>query len=291
MSSTDLRQKLPHLVALTRLNRPIGIFLLLWPTLWSLWFAADGVPHIDVLIIFVLGTVLTRSAGCAINDYADRDFDGHVARTRNRPLATGALAPKDALILAATLMGMAFLLVLLTNRLTIALSFVALVLASAYPFAKRITDFAQAVLGMAFAFAIPMGFAAQTGSVPPLAWLLFLGAALWAMAYDTLYAIADRPDDLKLGLRSTAIRFGQYDLIIVTLIHGVVLAILAYAGYLTDRGLLWYVAVLASLGFIVRQLWLAKDRDPARCIQAFLNNNWLGLMLFAALVVDYAIHP
>ena len=231
MSQYPLLQKLPDYIALTRLDRPIGIWLLMWPMLWSLWFAAEGVPRLDVLIIFVLGTILTRSAGCAINDFADRDFDGHVQRTQQRPLATGALSAREALGAAGVLMILAFLLVLLTNPLTIALSFVALLLAVVYPFTKRVTHWPQAFLGAAFAFAIPMAFAAQTNACQPAAWWLFIDALIWAMAYDTLYAMADREDDLKIGIRSTAILFGRYDILATAILHLATIALLAWIGH------------------------------------------------------------
>lgn len=288
---TDLGQKLPHFVALTRLNRPIGIYLLMWPMLWALWFAAEGIPRLDVLLIFILGTVLTRSAGCAINDYADRDIDGHVARTHQRPLATGALTGSEALLATAVLLAAAFLLVLLTNALTVKLSLVAAALAIAYPFAKRYTHWPQIVLGAAFGFAIPMAYSAQTNTLPPQAWWLFLGALLWAVAYDTLYAMADREDDLKIGVKSTAILFGSLDLIIVAVLQVVVLGILALIGWQAGRGLLYFTGLALSCGFIVHQLRLARDRDPARCVQAFLNNNWLGMTVFIGLVLDFALHP
>lgn len=288
---TDLGQKLPHFVALTRLNRPIGIYLLMWPMLWALWFAAKGIPRLDVLLIFVLGTVLTRSAGCAINDYADRDFDAHVARTRERPLATGALSPRDALLATAALLGAAFLLVLLTNALTVQLSLLAAALAVAYPFAKRYTHWPQLVLGAAFGFAIPMAYAAQTNTVPSQAWWLYLAAILWALAYDTLYAMADRDDDLKIGIKSTAILFGRHDLLAVGLIQVVVIALLTFVGWQAGRGIVYYLSLLSAFGFVGYQLWIARERNPARCVQAFLNNNWLGMTVFAGLVLDFAITP
>ena len=288
---TDLGQKLPHFVALTRLNRPIGIYLLMWPMLWALWFAAKGIPRLDVLLIFVLGTVLTRSAGCAINDYADRDFDAHVARTRARPLATGALSARDALLATAVLLGVSFLLVLLTNALTIQLSLVAAALAIAYPFAKRYTHWPQIVLGAAFGFAVPMAYAAQTNAVPAQAWWLYLAAILWALAYDTLYAMADRDDDLKIGIKSTAILFGRYDLLIVGVLQVIVIALLTFIGWQDGRGIVYFLSLLSAFGFIGYQLWIARERNPARCVQAFLNNNWLGMTVFAGLVLDYAIAP
>jgi len=286
----SFNQKLPHYVSLTRLNRPIGIFLLLWPMLWALWFAADGWPNIDVLIIFVLGTVLTRSAGCAINDFADRHVDGHVARTRHRPLATGALSGREALAAAAVLMLVAFALVLLTNRLTITLSFIALLLASVYPFAKRFTHLAQVFLGAAFAFAIPMAYAAQTGALPPLAWILFVIAACWAVAYDTLYAMADREDDLKIGVKSTAILLGNKDILATGIIQLVVLASMVWVGMLKARGAVYFLALAAALVLVCYQLYLVRERNPQRCIQAFLNNNYLGLVVFVGIVIDYELN-
>ncbi len=291
LNYTDFGQKLPHLVALTRLNRPIGIYLLMWPMLWALWFAAKGIPRLDVLLIFILGTVLTRSAGCAINDYADRNFDAHVARTRTRPLATGALSPRDALLSTAVLLAIAFLLVLLTNPLTIQLSLGAAALAIAYPFAKRFTHWPQVVLGAAFGFAVPMAYAAQTNAVPAQAWWLYLAAIVWALAYDTLYAMADREDDLKIGIKSTAILFGRHDLLIVAVLQLVVLMLLCIIGWQDGRGIVFFLSLLGALGFVGYQLWIARERNPARCVQAFLNNNWLGMTVFAGLVLDFAIAP
>ena len=281
--------KVPHYIALTRLDRPIGVFLLLWPTLWALWFAAAGVPRLDVLAIFVLGTVLTRSAGCAVNDFADRKIDGHVARTRDRPLASGALSAREALAAAAVLMALAFVLVLFTNRLTILLSFAALVLASVYPFAKRVTHFPQVVLGAAFGFAIPMAFAAETNAVPPLAWALFATALLWTVAYDTLYAMADRDDDLRIGVRSTAVLLGRADLAVVGTLQCLVILLLALIGAHAGRGWLYAAGLVVALALALRQLHLARDRDPAHCVAAFLDNNRLGLAVFVGLVADYAV--
>ncbi len=291
MNNTKLGPKLPHFVALTRLDRPIGIYLLLWPMLWALWFAAEGVPRLNVLFIFILGTILTRSAGCAVNDYADRHFDGHVERTKNRPLATGALSAREALLAAAVLMLIAFVLVLFTNPLTIFLSIVAVILAVIYPFSKRYTHLPQVVLGAAFGFAVPMAFAAQTNTLPAIAWWLYLSAIVWSVAYDTLYAIADRKDDLKIGIKSSAILFGRFDLAMVVLFQMVVIALLVLVGWLAGRGFVYFAGLTASTGFVAYQIWLARDREPARCVQAFLNNNWLGLTVFIALVTDYAINP
>lgn len=263
----------------------------MWPMLWAFWFAADGAPHLPTLLIFIIGTVLTRSAGCAINDYADRDFDGHVTRTRNRPLATGALSATDALSATAVLMALAFALVLFTNTLTIKMSFVALFLAMLYPFTKRYTHFPQLALGAAFAWAVPMAFAAQINTVPGIGWWLFVAAVIWAMAYDTLYAMVDRDDDLKIGIKSTAILFGRSDLLIVGLLQAVVLLILTYIGLQQGRGGIYLAGLFCAAGFVVYQLWISRHREPAPCLRAFLNNNWLGMTVFVALVIDYIVKP
>jgi len=279
-------------MALTRLDRPIGIWLLMWPMLWALWFAASGPPSLDVLLIFLAGTILTRSAGCAINDYADRNFDAHVERTRYRPLATGEIKPREALIVAAVLMILAFCLVLLTNRMTILMSFVALLLAAFYPFAKRFTDWPQLVLGLAFSWAIPMAYAAQTGTLPRDAWLVFLASVLWAIAYDTMYAMADREDDLRIGIKSTAILFGDVDIAMVAFIQIIVLATLLLCGNLLGLELLFRAGLIIALLLVVYQLMLIRKREPSRCIQAFLNNHYLGMIVFIGIVLDYAlVHP
>jgi len=279
-------------MALTRLDRPIGIWLLMWPMLWAFWFAAGGPPSLDILLIFLVGTVLTRSAGCAINDYADRNFDAHVERTRYRPLATGEITPREALIVAALLMLMAFCLVLLTNRITILMSFVALLLAALYPFAKRFTDLPQLVLGLAFSWAIPMAYAAQTGTVTRDAWLVFLASVLWAIAYDTMYAMADREDDLRIGIKSTAILFGDLDIAMIAFIQITVLATLLLCGNILELGLLFHSGLIIALFLVIYQLVLIRKREPSRCIQAFLNNHYLGMIVFIGIVLDYALaHP
>ncbi len=288
MISYPLRQKLPHFVSLTRINRPIGIYLLMWPMLWAFWMAAAGIPNIDTLVIFLLGTVLTRSAGCAINDYADRHIDAHVSRTANRPLATGALSAKEALVAAAALMLLAFFLVLLTNQLTIVMSFGALILASIYPFSKRFTFWPQAFLGAAFAFAVPMAFAAQTNAVPPMAWLIFFAALIWAMAYDTLYAMTDREFDIKIGVKSTAILFGRYDLLAVGILQGCMILCMGLAGYWAELGLVYYIGLLVAIVLICKQLISCQHRDPHKCYEAFLNNHWVGLAIFLGVAIDYA---
>jgi len=291
VNSIYLGQKLPAFVSLTRLDRPIGIYLLMWPMLWAFWFAADGVPHLPSLAIFLIGTVLTRSAGCAVNDYADRELDGHVARTSKRPLATGALSGKEALLATAILMALAFVAVLFTNALTIKLSLAALLLALLYPFTKRYTHFPQVILGAAFGLAVPMAFAAQTNNIPGVAWGLYAAAIVWAMAYDTLYAMADRDDDLKIGIKSTAILFGRHDLLIVGLLQLAVLVILMFIGSHEQRGIAFFTGLVCASGFVIYQLWISRNRDSAKCLQAFLNNNWMGMTVFLALFIDYMHKP
>ena len=293
VSSTPAgRGRLRAYMALTRLDRPIGIWLLMWPMLWALWFAADGIPSIKVLVIFVLGTILTRSAGCAINDYADRNFDAHVSRTSNRPLATGEIKAFEALIIAGVLMLLAFALVLQTNTLTIQLSVVALVLAAVYPFAKRYTHLPQVVLGLAFSWAIPMAYAAQSNQLDRITWLVFVASVLWAVAYDTVYAMADRDDDRKIGIKSTAILFGDADIFMVGVIHVMVLMTLILTGQLLQLGLIYYAGLVIAACMMVYQLIIIRKRQPEGCIRAFLNNHYLGMTVFIAIVLDYLFsHP
>lgn len=283
----DLNDRLHQYYLLTRLHKPIGIFLLLWPTLWGLWIAAEGWPVWHTLLVFVLGVVLMRSAGCVINDYADRDFDPHVERTRERPIAAGRVTPREALLLFGALCLLAFLLVLTQNRLTIYLSFGAVVLAALYPFSKRYTNLPQVVLGAAFGWAIPMAFAAVQGTVPKIAWLLFTVNVLWSTAYDTLYAMVDRDDDLKIGVKSTAILFGESDRLIVGVLQGLVLAGLLLVGAMAGLGLYFYLALLVVAGLSLYQQYLIRERDKAGCFQAFLNNNWLGAAVFAGIFLHY----
>lgn len=274
---------------LTRVNRPIGTYLLLWPTLWALWLAAEGVPDPRVLVVFVLGAVLMRAAGCAINDFADRHIDGHVTRTVGRPLATGAIRPWEAVVVALVLALAAFALVLALNRLTVYLAFGAVFLAALYPFSKRFTHLPQVFLGAAFSWAAPMAFAAQTGTVPVLAWLVFTVNLLWTVAYDTMYAMADRDDDLKIGVRSTAILFGEHDRVMVGLLQVLVLIGLALIGMRFGLGAWYFASVAAAGAFFVYQQFLIHDRMPGLCFRAFLNNAWVGLVVFLGLLADFWI--
>jgi len=279
--------RLKDYALLMRLHRPIGIFLLLWPTLWGLWFASAGRPDGLVFTVFVLGVVLMRSAGCVINDYADRGFDPHVARTRDRPIAAARVSPREALLLFATLCLAAFALVLLLEWLTIALAFVGAFLAASYPFLKRYTSLPQFYLGAAFGWSIPMAFAAQTGGVPALAWVLFAANVCWAVAYDTAYAMVDREDDLKVGVKSTAILFGRYDRLLIGVFHAAALAWLAAAGFMSGRGLLYDAGLVAGALLAVRQQYLIRDRSKDGCFKAFLDNNRFGMAVFAGLLLDY----
>ena len=282
-----LRERVHQYYLLTRLHKPIGILLLLWPTLWALWIAAAGMPELSVLLVFVLGVVLMRSAGCVINDYADRHFDPHVARTRERPIAAGRVGPREALILFAVLCLLAFALVLTLNRQTIYLSFGALLLAAVYPFSKRYTQLPQVVLGAAFGWAIPMAFAAVQGEVPRIAWLLFTVNVLWSTVYDTFYAMVDREDDVKIGVKSTAILFGESDLLIVGVLQILMLAGLILVGQLADLGRYFYLGLLVAAGLSLYQQYLARRRDRDGCFQAFLNNNALGASVFLGIFLHY----
>ncbi len=282
-----LGQRLREYALLMRLDRPIGILLLLWPTLWALWLAAGGWPEPLVLFVFSAGVVLMRSAGCVINDYADRDFDPHVERTANRPLAAGRLAPKEALWLFVGLALAAFALVLLMNPLTIMMSFAGAALAASYPFMKRYTHLPQLHLGIAFGWAIPMAYAAQANALPAVAWLLFAVNICWTIAYDTMYAMVDRDDDLKIGVKSTAILFGRADRLIIGLLQLATLAGLLLIGRLEGLGP-WYHAGLALAAVLaLYQQWLIRRRERAGCFKAFLNNNSFGAVVFAGLLLHY----
>jgi 4-hydroxybenzoate polyprenyltransferase len=274
---------------LARFDRPIGTLILLWPTLWALWIAGQGKPDAQVFTVFVLGVVLMRAAGCVINDYADRDFDPHVERTRQRPIAAGRVTPKEALILFGVLTLISFGLVLLMNPFTIGLSFIGAFLAASYPFMKRFTHLPQAYLGAAFGWAVPMAFAAQTNTIPPVGWILYLAVLLWALVYDTMYAMVDKDDDLKIGVKSTAILFGDYDRHIMGALQIVMLGLLVIVGRMQELGLFYYAGLLAAGGLAVYQQKLIFHREKALCFKAFLNNNWFGLAVFAGLVLDYLV--
>lgn len=273
-----------------RFHRPIGIFLLLWPTLWALWIAGRGHPDPKIVVIFILGVVLMRAAGCVINDFADRDFDPYVARTRNRPLAARKLSSKEALLLFGILVTTAFLLVLQLNRLTIALSFVALFLAASYPFTKRFFPLPQAYLGLAFGWAVPMAFAAQTGRVPVVAWGLLLATLFWALAYDTIYALIDREDDRKIGIRSTALLFEPYDRQAIALFQFLMLVTLFWIGEEVDLGIWYRLGLFLAALLMGYQQWLIRRDDSAFCLKAFNNNGWVGAVIFLGIVLDYTFH-
>ncbi len=274
---------------LIRLDKPIGTLLLLWPTLGALWLAAAGRPTWTQLLVFSMGTLLMRSAGCAINDWADRRFDPHVERTARRPLAVGEVPPWEAVAVAAALAFCAFLMVLATNRTTILLSLPAVVIAGVYPFFKRFFALPQAFLGVAFSFGIPMAFAAVHDAVPALAWWLFAGNLLWVVAYDTEYAMVDRDDDLRLGLRTSAIAFGRYDVAAVLVCYAGYLAAMFAVGRVEALGSLYHAGLLAALGCALWHWRLIRDRDRARCFRAFLHNHWLGFAVFAGIALDYAV--
>ena len=277
----DWRIRLGHYWRLVRADRPIGIYLLLWPALWALWVAAEGIPPWWTLLVFVLGTALMRSAGCAINDYADRDFDGHVSRTALRPLAAGLVSPREALAVFVVLSLLAFALVLTLNTKTIAYSFVAVVLAAGYPFMKRYTHMPQLVLGMAFGWAVPMAFTALQNQTPPVAWVLFAATVVWALIYDTMYAMVDREDDIKIGIKSTAILFGRFDRVVIGLLQALMLALLWLVGDMAGRGVLYQAALAAGAGLFVYHQWLIRRREPQACFHAFLHNHYFGMLVFS----------
>jgi 4-hydroxybenzoate polyprenyltransferase len=274
-------------ISLMRLDRPIGIFLLLWPMLWALLIASKGEPDLEILLIFTLGVVLMRSAGCVINDYADRNIDQHVERTRDRPLAAGRITVGETLFIFAVLCAAAFTLVLLLNRLTVLLSIVGVGLAVSYPFMKRLTHLPQVYLGAAFGWSVPMVFAAQTSTVPPIAWLIFTATILWATAYDTMYAMVDRDDDIALGVKSTAILFGDLDRKLIGLLQAMLLVCLFMIGHQAELGLYYNVGVVCAAGLAVYQQYLMRFRDRDGCFRAFLNNNWFGGVVFLGIFLDY----
>ena len=274
---------------LMRLNKPIGIYLLLWPTYWALFLSAGGWPDIDLLIIFTFGVIITRSAGCVINDYADREIDKHIARTRDRPITAGEISPKAALLLFIALGLAAFALVLLTNTLTIKISFIALALAVLYPFTKRWTNLPQLILGLAFAMSVPMAFSAQTGTVPASAGWIFLATVLWTLIYDTFYAMADRDEDLKIGVKSTAILFAKYDQIFITLLQVLLMIVFIKIGNLFDLGAFYDISLIIILLFMIYHQFLIKKRQKMDYFKAFINNHFIGMTVFFGIFLSIAI--
>ncbi len=287
MEWTLTQNKLLAYHRLMRTDKPIGTFLLLWPTLWALWLATSGVPPVWILVVFVAGVWLMRAAGCVVNDYADRKIDGHVKRTANRPMPSGAVTEKEARNLFVLLVVLSFLLVLTLNTMTILLSVAALALAWVYPFMKRYTHLPQVVLGAAFGWSIPMAFAAVSETLPLSCWLLFLANILWAVAYDTEYAMVDRDDDLKIGVKSTAILFGRNDKLIIGILQLAVLGLMALVGWLNALGGVFYAAVAVAGALFIWQQKLIAGRERDACFKAFMNNNYVGLVLFLGLAIGY----
>ena len=283
-----LTERLAQYALLVRLHRPIGILLLLWPTLWGLWIAANGRPDPVIVAVFILGTALMRSAGCAINDYADRDIDDKVQRTRDRPLAARHIAPWEALMVAAVLSVMALVLVVLfLNPMTLYLSFAALLLAASYPYTKRFFAMPQAYLGIAFGFGIPMAFAATTGAVPAIAWWLMLANVFWTIAYDTEYAMVDRDDDIRIGIKSSALLFGRYDVLAVMFCYAMLLGLLASLGWYLGFAWIYFAALVLAAGLAYRHYLMIRSRSREACFKAFLHNNWIGAVIFVGLTLQY----
>lgn len=285
----SLLQQLKQYALLMRLNRPIGILLLLWPTYWALWLAAEGIPSIKNVVIFTLGCIVMRSAGCVINDYADRHIDGHVERTRNRPIVSGNIKPKSALMLFTILCLFALALVLFTNQLTILLSGVALLLACCYPFSKRHTQMPQVVLGAAFAWSVPMAFAAERGELTTDIGLVYLCVLLWTIVYDTFYAMVDRNDDIKIGVKSTAILFGEADRVITATLQAMVIFSLFLIGKNFELGQFYFISLFFTAGLFSYQQFLIKDRERDACFKAFINNHWVGFIVFVGITAHYAM--
>ncbi len=283
----ELWPKIKPFVELMRLDKPVGIYLLLWPTLWALWVAAQGVPDFSVLIIFTLGVVFMRSAGCVINDYADRKIDGHVERTQNRPLIVGTVTSKQALILFFSLLASSFILVLFTNSLTIQLSFAGAALAAIYPFMKRHTHLPQVFLGAAFSWAIPMAFAAQAGELPKYVWLIYIANLSWTVAYDTMYAMVDRDDDIKIGVKSTAVLFADADKVMIAILQGVTIFCLLLLGSELALNIFYYLGLIVATGLMVYQQWLIRARDRAGCFAGFINSHWVGIAVLLGIIMAY----
>ncbi len=291
MNNEMISDRLKQYWLLARFDKPIGILILLWPALWALWVASNGKPDLWVLFIICSGVVLMRAAGCVINDYADRDFDPHVKRTQQRPIAAGRVSPKEALILFVVLCLCAFVLVLQLNLMTIMLSFVAAFLAASYPFMKRYTQLPQAYLGIAFGFAVPMSFSAQINEIPLVAWVMYLAVMIWALVYDTMYAMVDKEDDLKIGVKSTAILFGDKEREIMAGLQLVIIILLIYIGQMQQLGWFYYSGVAVAFGLSLYQQKLIFNREKALCFKAFLNSNYFGMAVFLGLVMDYWLNP
>jgi len=276
---------------LMRIDKPVGTWLLMWPTLWALWLAGEGSPDQGLFVIFLLGVFVMRSAGCVLNDFVDRGIDPYVERTRSRPLASGAVAPFEALILFVALGLVAIGIVIMLNKQAQLLAIVADALTVAYPIVKRYVSIPQVILGAAFGWAVPMVFAAQTGATPELAWLLFGTVLIWAVIYDTFYAMVDREDDRKLGVKSTAILFGEVDLFVIGGMQALMVAALALIGYRAELGFWYYASVVVAAGLMAWHLWLARDREPASCFRAFLQNHYIGMIVFIGIVLHYTFNP
>lgn len=283
-------RNISHYLQLMRVDRPIGTYLVIWPALWSLWIAAEGMPNPLLIIVFIAGAFLMRSAGCVINDFADRHIDGHIERTKNRPLAAGLVTASEAIQLFILLCACAALLLFFTNRLTVLLAVVALLLAALYPFTKRFTHLPQVFLGMAFSCSIPMAFAAQTNTLPEIIIPLYVAVVVWVIVYDTFYAMVDREDDLKIGVKSTAILFGRYEKLITTTLQIIFIALIIKIGLLIELGRIYYGSVVVTALFFVHQQQLISQREKNKCFRAFLNNNYVGMAIFIGIAADYAFY-
>ncbi len=289
MKKEKIKERLQLYLRLIRMDKPIGILLLLWPTLCALWFASEGKPSVSLVLIFIIGTVLMRSAGCAINDFVDRHVDQQVERTKERPLTAGKLNPSEAIWIAGILSALSFLLIWPLNRLTLLLSCVAVIVAATYPFFKRFFVLPQAYLGIAFGFGIPMAFAAVLDQIPPIAWFLLLGNVFWTLAYDTEYAMVDRDDDLKIGIYTSAITFGRFDVLAVMGCYFMMLLIVLWVGWLKQCGLSFFMGWCGAMGCVFYHYRLIKNRDRQGCFRAFNHNTWVGACLFGGIVLDYAL--
>jgi 4-hydroxybenzoate polyprenyltransferase len=282
-----IKDRLKLYTKLTRMDKPIGALLLLWPTFWALWLAFEGFPSLHLFLVFTLGVFLTRSAGCIMNDYADRNFDLHVTRTQDRAITTGKITTREAFLVALVLVLLAFILVLTTNSFTVKLSFFAVLLAVLYPYRKRLTYLPQFFLGLAFSWGILMVFAAQRGSIPSIAWLLFITNLLWVVIFDTIYAMVDREDDLLIGVKSTAILLGDADKVFIAILQAMMLLVLVMIGLQISANLIYYCFMIPATGFMLYHQYLIRDRIPEKCFDAFLNNNWLGMTIFGGFLFNY----